>query len=591
MKKTDIQRSFERAIQYLQNKDFSEAERLLLELIESSKEFPEAFHLLGIIALNRSETEKACVFFEKAAETGPYEPKYLYNYGVVLQDLGKMSEAIAAYERVLAVEPDHEGAHNNLGAAYRSLGQLIKSEKHLKKALAIRPENINALANLGTTLRDQGNVEEALESYQIALKCDPQNHQVHSNMLLCMHYLEGHERDKLLADHISWSEIHCSNLMRFEHPALKISPKDRIIRLGYVSGDFCTHSVAYFLKALILNHDRNRFEVFCYNTGDKKDKTTEWFMDLPVTWRDIASIGDEDAAIVIFGDKIDVLIDCSGHTSNSRLRVFAHKPAPVQVTYIGYPNTTGLKEIDYRIVDEWTDPQSITWKGTERPVRLSEGFLCYTPPEKAPEVTSLPAINKGFITFGSFNNLPKLNNRVMELWGRLLVELQEAELVLKTKQFNDKAVVDRYRGYFKDMGIAGERIKTIGYSPSNQEHLKWYGKIDVALDPFPYNGTTTTYEALYMGVPIITLEGDRHSGRVGKSIMYQMGLTQFVAQSFDRYLKLGKYLAENPEILVSLRDSLRSRVVEKNNGREFTRELEELFEWMLEKNYSSQVKQ
>ena len=263
-------------------------------------------------------------------------------------------------------------------------------------------------------------------------------------------------------------------------------------------------------------HDRNEVEIFCYAEVKRPDRMTAKIRGLADQWRSTVGMGDDALARRIFEDRIDILVDLAGHTANSRLKVFARKPAPVQVTWLGYPGTTGLPVMDYRLTDEITDPEGDGDQYyTETRVRLKDGFLCYLPPDDAPAVSSPPVLKSGGITFGSFNNLAKVNEKVVDLWSRILCRVPGSSLLLKSKPLADKPTQRRYIDLFIKNGVMPDQIKMLSATASIPEHLACYDRVDIGLDPFPYNGATTTCEALWMGVPVVVLRGDRHAGRVG----------------------------------------------------------------------------
>ena len=314
------------------------------------------------------------------------------------------------------------------------------------------------------------------------------------------------------------------------------------IKVGYVSGDFRTHSISHFFKPLLLAHNRDNFTIYCYSNVTRPDDITTYIKANTDYWRNIAGVDDKDAADQVKEDKIDILVDLAGHTANNRLLVFGYKPAPVQVAWLGYPNTTGMTAINYRFTDLIADPPGADSRYTEKLIRLKNGFLCYSGDESI-EVSSSPCLKNGHITFGSFNNLPKLTSEVISLWSEILRTLPNARLLLKCRQFNNKGVRSRFRKIFKKNRISFKRVQLVPMLPDPKDHLKLYNKVDIALDTFPYNGTTTTCEALWMGVPVVTLRGDRHAGRVGASILTHTGLGNLVAEDLDQYKNIALHLA------------------------------------------------
>lgn len=340
------------------------------------------------------------------------------------------------------------------------------------------------------------------------------------------------------------------------------------------------HPVAYFIGAILLNHDRRGFEIFCYSTGHVKNSMTENLKKLTDHWREIRQLDDDAAAELIVRDRIDVLVDLSGHTRGNRLLVFARKPAPVQMTYLGYPDTTGLDTIEYRITDEHADPPGISDEhSTETLLRMAGGFLAYQAAANAPAVGPLPSEASGSITFGSFNNLAKLSDETIALWARVLHAVPQSRLVLKARVFSDAGTRALIHERLVGAGYPPARFELLGESPDMVAQLSAYAQIDIALDPTPYNGTTTTCEALWMGVPVVTLTGDRHSGRVGTSILHAAGLPGLIAADEDDYVRIAVGLAEKRAGLASLRARLRTVLARSPllKHRRMTRELEQAY--------------
>lgn len=310
------------------------------------------------------------------------------------------------------------------------------------------------------------------------------------------------------------------------------------IKVGYVSPDFRIHSVSQFFKPLLLAHNRDEFEIYCYSNVARPDSITTYIKSISDHWRNILGVNDKDVVQLIKKDEINILVDLSGHTANNRLKVFTHKPAPVQVTWLGYPNTTGLSTMDYRFTDSIADPPGSDHLYTEKLIRLKDGFLCYSGDESIKASTSPPCLKNGYITFGSFNNLPKVTAEVISLWSRILRSLFTSRLILKARQLKDKGVRSRIRKLFKKNGISFKRVQLFPMLLEARDHLNFYSRIDIALDTFPYNGTTTTCEALWMGVPVVTLKGSRHAGRVGASILTHANLKELIAENTDQYMEI-----------------------------------------------------
>jgi protein O-GlcNAc transferase len=526
---------------------------------------------------------KAEACFRRVLVARPDYAEGYYNLGVALKDQGKLDEAAAAYRQAIRFKPNYAEVHSNLGNALQEQGKSDEAVAACRQAISIKPDLAKAHSNLGNALNDQGKLDEAATAYRQAIGIKPDYAAAHSNLLLSLNYDDKSTADRLFAAHREWDERHARQVSR---PTTYANDREmgRRLKIGYVSPDFQAHSVAYFVEPLLRGHDRQAVEVFCYAEVKRPDAVTAQLRGLADHWLVTVRLSDDELAERIRADGIDILVDLSGHTGNNRLRVFARKPAPVQVTWLGYPNTTGLEAIDYRLVDAVTDPvgEADAW-ASETLVRLEGGFLCYAA-LKAPEPTVPPCLKTGTVTFGSFNNPPKLSAATFDAWARLLGRLPQARLLLKGKPFADAGTRALFLARLGERGVAAERVELVASMPSIAAHLALYHRVDIALDPFPYNGTTTTCEALWMGVPVVTLRGDRHAGRVGASLLSQIGLTDLIANSVEEYVEIALALAGNPGRLDDLRGALRPRIAASPlcDRRAFARKMEGAFRTMWE---------
>jgi predicted O-linked N-acetylglucosamine transferase (SPINDLY family) len=402
----------------------------------------------------------------------------------------------------------------------------------------------------------------------------------HTNLLFSTNYHRELSARAIFEQHRAWGETHGRTRAGLP-PAPNSREPQRRLRVGYVSPDLRGHSVAYFIEPILAQHDRAHYETYCYAEipKAKQDSTTERFKALSGHWVDTCGLSDRALAERVRADGIDILVDLAGHTANNRLRAFAYQPAPVQITYLGYANTTGMPAMHFRLTDQWADPPGQERFYTEELIRLPRGFLCYAPPQDAPAVSPLPAREAGYVTFGSFNVLSKISPQVVALWADILGALPNARLLLKNRAMTDADTREDYYRQFAEHGIARERLEMIGWTVSRQEHLALYSRIDIALDTFPYHGTTTTCEALWMGAPVITLEGDRHAARVGVSLLSRLGLHELIAHEESEYMDKAITFAADLDRLAALRAGLRARMLGSGlcDGAAFTRELEEVY--------------
>ena len=496
-----------------------------------------------------AEAVAAC---REVLATAPHHPGAAMALGDACRALGETAAAADAYRAALAVEPANPIALNNLGNALRELCEGEAAAACFHRAIALAPALAPAHANLGSVLTEQGRVAEACAAFRRALELDPGLAGVRSNLLLVLQYTEA--GDAIAAEARAWNRHH-----GVEAPAVvpvRHRDPERRLRIGYVSPDLRRHSVVYFFEPLLAAHDRERFEVVCYADVRRADAVTERLRGLSERWVASRHLDTEAFAARVQADGIDILVDLAGHTAGNRLAAFARRLAPLQVSYLGYPDTTGLTAMDYRLTDAVADPPGeADRRHVETLVRLPGGFLCYRPPPVAP-----PAPRAGGpLTFGSFNHLPKVTPAVIAAWSRILDAVPGSRLLLKAKALAGASVRQRLAADFAAHGIAPERIETVGWIPDTTGHLALYGRVDIALDTFPYNGTTTTCEALWMGVPVVTLAGDRHAGRVGASLLHRLGLDALVAEDVDGYVARALALAADGGRRAALRGSLRDR--------------------------------
>lgn len=558
-----------------------EAAEWLHKVLSQDPENHLANYILGLIAAGDSENGPALKYLEKAASLCSDDPKIFYNYGLVLQRTAQYNKAINQYEKALSLDPDYIQVLNNYSAALLITGELTKAEAAARKIINIDPSHVDPHVNLGNILKDGGFINEALESYNNALTLQPDNVIAGSNMLLCMCY-STHNAETIFNEHRAWEHRISKSSSQESITYTDLDPDKSPLRIGYISADFKTHSVAFYIEQILENHDPSQFEIFCYSDVQNPDPVTLRLKKLPMKWRPISGMDNDKVLEIIRKDDIDTLVDLSGHAGKNRLPLFLLKAAPLQINYLGYPNTTGLSQMDYRLTDSWADPDGQEKYYTENLYHLPQGFLCYKPSKLSPPVSEIPAAKNGFITFGSFNNLPKVSIETIDVWAKILKAIEQSRLMIKTKPFNDASVKERYKNLFAQKGVDIDRLLFTEYSPSLEKHLSFYHHVDIGLDTFPYNGTTTTCEALWMGVPVITLAGDHHRGRVGVSIMSRIGLTGMVADSTERYIALALFLASDLERLSKLRLGLRSTLAQSPlcDGKSFTKMLEKAYREM-----------
>lgn len=522
---------------------------------------PAAHNNLGNVLMSLGRRVEAEASFRQTIALEPGAAVAHSNLANALRDLGRHAEAEASAREAVRLAPDLPEAHYNLGNILQALGRASESVASLRRAIELRPAYREARNSLGNSYKDLGRLDEAEQSFLAALALDPGDRDARSNFLLLLNYTSTHTRAQVHAEHLEWAARHEKPLMPERSPHRNDRDPGRRLRIGYVSGDFRRHSVAYFIEPVLERHDRAAFEVYCYSNVALPDPMTARLLGLADRSRNIFGVTDAGAAKMVREDGIDLLVDLSGHTAGNRLGLFARRPAPVQATYLGYPNTTGLGAIGWRITDVHADPPGDGDEfHSERLARLPGSFLSFQPPAESPGAQAPPSIVNGFVTFGSFNVLPKIGPEVIRAWARLLGRVPRSRLLLKALGLGDPGSRAQVIEAFGREGVPAGRISVLPIEPSLQAHLARYHDMDVALDPFPYNGTTTTLEALWMGAPVVALAGDRHSGRVGASILANAGLANLVARDAANYVDIAAGLAGDAARLAELRRTMRERL-------------------------------
>jgi len=531
--------------------------------LDIQPDFAEAHANLGNILRNLGRLDDAVMSYRRALEIRPSFAEAHYNLGNALNDLSQPADAAASFRRAAELRPDFAEAHSNLGNALQDLGRLDEAVLSYWRALEINHDYQEAYFNLGSALQDLGQFDAAAESYRRALEINPDFGVAQSNLLFMHNYIAGQDSQTLLSEATGFGELAARRARPFTAWS-NVPAADRCLRVGFVSGDLRNHPVGYFAEGVLASLSQEasgRLELFAYPTHVCGDAVAERIRASCSGWRSLVGVSDESAAQLIREDTIDILIDLSGHTAHNRLPLFAWKPAPVQASWLGYFATTGIAAIDYLIADPWTLPESEEANFTEKIWRLPETRLCFTPPNEDLKVTSLCALRNGYVTFASFNHLSKINDDVVALWTRVLEAVPGSRLLLKAKQFTEVSVRQRVIERFTAWGIDASRL-IVERPVSRGTYLAAYQQVDIALDPFPYPGGTTTVEALWMGVPVLTLTGDRFLSRQGVGLLMNVGLPQWVAVSPDDYVARAALHAKDLNRLAELRAGLRKQALE-----------------------------
>jgi protein O-GlcNAc transferase len=567
-----------------------EAEKIYRQVLAQQPDHAVALLLLGMLAGRAGRLEMAVELIRRSAQFEPDRAEAHGNLGNFLKDLGQLDEAIASYREAIRLKPDLVAAHSNLGNALRgqrrtdeaiaSYQQAIRlkpdfAEVHshlgialmdtgkfdeaiaaFKQAIQFQPDLAVAYNNLGVALKSTGQIDEAVAAFGQAVRLRPDHAYAHSNLVYALPLHPAYDDGMIQEELRRWNKQHAEPLGRFIRPHTNNRDPDRRLRIGYVSPDFRDHVVGQNLLPLLREHDRGQVEIFCYANMAEGDALTEQIRNHADTWRRILRLSDLQAVELIQRDRIDILVDLALHTGTNRLLIFARKPAPVQVTYLGYCASTGLETMDYRLSDPHLDPpDSDLSHYTERTTRLPETYWCYAPVDLTPEPSPPPVEETGHITFGCLNNFAKVSP-ALDLWAEILQNVPGSHLIVHS---HPGAHLKTVRERFADKNISPDRLEFLGRQV-RAEYLKTYGRIDIALDPFPWGGGITTCDALWMGVPVVSLVGRTAVGRGGASILANIGLQELIAHTPEQYVKIAVGLANDLPRLAELRRTLRPRM-------------------------------
>ncbi|MBL0311444.1 MAG: tetratricopeptide repeat protein [Holophagaceae bacterium] len=601
--KNALHPSIQHGLSLLEKGEFVEAALAFRMALAEAPEDPNGLHLLAIAIAQDGRPAEAIPYFDKALDLIPDATSIHFNRARTLEATGRLIDAMNGYINTLISDPDHLESRKALwrlslyrdapprpmnfspamheGIALIGQGFPAQAVGALQQALAEDPNNADGWGAIGDAFIGFGEAGEARNAYEKALSFEPDYLALQSSLLGTLSYDAAMSEDRILKAHQVWGTALPGRPAVARKPWPNERNPSRRLKIGYVGGDFRAHAVADFFEPVLAAHDREAFEPILYANQIQMDEVSKRFKGL-ARWVPIDALSDADAAARIEHDSVDVLVDLGGHTRTARLGVFARRPAPVQVTWLGYPTSTGLPEMDYRITDIWNDPEDGAQRGTERPFRLPRSFHCWRPRAEAPEVGPLPAATNGCITFGCFNNLAKLTLPAVAAWSTLLRQVPGSRLMLKSQSLLDTGVAEHCHSRFAAHGIESNRIVLLPFMPDKASHLGHYNQIDIALDPFPYAGTTTTCEALWMGVPVLSVTGDRHASRVSGSLLNAVGLGEFATANPDACIVKAIALASDLEGLASLRAGLRSRMMASPLRDEtgFTSDLESAFRKM-----------
>ncbi len=562
---------------------YEPARTLAEQLVHDEPGSAEACLNLGNVLIHTGKAKQGIKQYKKALELQPDYPEAHFNLACLLGSQEDLAKAIGYLERRIEEHGDSVQNLGMLASARQAAGQLEKSEALCQRILERQPENLTALITLASCYSNSGNSDGAMALFKQVLACDPTQTAMNSNVLFEYNYVASATPQQVFQAHLDWAQRYETPLLPAADPfAAHNKDPHRRLRIGYVSGDFIRHPVGFLLKDILKHHDAARFSVHCFSMVIQPENVLPELRQAADTWEDIFFLSDEETVELIRKAEIDILVDLSGHTAFHRLLAFARRPAPVQAEWIGYFHSTGMASIDYFITDPHTSPPNGGQLFSETPVYLPHTRFCYGPPEYAPEVAPAPCIEKGFITFGSFNRLPKITDAVVAAWSAVLAQVPNSRLVIKSGALSENMVQERLRSRFLVHGIAADRLDL----RENSRHaamLGEYGDIDLALDTFPFNGGMTTLEALWMGVPVLTVVGNTVVSRQSVSALANLGLAEELAfADTATYIAGAVRLAHHPQRLAELRNQLRARMAASplRDARQFTHELEALLRRM-----------
>lgn len=541
----------------------SEAKLAYEKALQLNPKDAETANNLANLHRHLGNFQEAILYYKYALQIQENNPIYHYNLGGVYSESGDLLAAKNCFEKAIALKADYADAHNDLGKVYRHAGRLALAAACYQRAIEINPKHLHALNNLAGIYKTHGRAADAIDYYQRALAIRPDYADAFSNMLFAMQYSELVDVKQMFQTHLLFAqrfELKLKNLWR-EHQ--NVADPVRKLKIAYVSADFNHHAVAYFITPVLAHHDKTRVEVFAYYNGTRQDQFTEQTIAAVDHFKFVKPLSDEQFCEQIRTDQIDILIDLSGHTAGNRLLAFARKPAPIQITWLGYFGTTGLSAMDYRFTDVYMDPPGFADEiHSEKLLRLPH-FSPFKPHANSPAVNTLPSLSKESFTFASMNNLAKLNQGVVALWSRILHAVPNSVLYLCNvgDAETERIVIEMFERY----QIPSSRLLLQPWMPI-ERYLELHHEIDLALDPFPYNGGTITNHSLWMGVPVITLASNRSVGRIGASLMHRVGLAEFIAQSEDHYLQLAIEFAQQRDRLNQIRLGMRARLAENGEA-------------------------
>ena len=549
------------------------------------KDFAEAFNNLGNAYIDFDKPKDSLQYFNKALEFNPSYAEAYNGIGAANEKLGNKNDALKNYQKATEIKPDYAEAYNSLGTLYSNLSKFDESLSNYKKAIQLKTNYEKAYNNLGNLLSNLGKFDEATNAYKQAIKIKPDYPKAYSNLLFNLIYKTDFDLNYYLSEAKKF-RLNCKTIKKLKF-TYKYETNPKKLRVGFVSADFGNHPGGYFTLGLLRELRKKNFELVAYPTIERKDEFSHHFKSLFSKWILIKKKDDEDVVKQIINDGIHILIDLQGHSAKNRLPIFIYKPAPVQVTWLGQ-GSTGIPEIDYFIGSNYITPKDEEKHYVEKVLRLPEISQCFTPPDFDLKIENLPAIKNNFITFGCVNKLAKVNDNVIALWSKILLSVPNSKLLLKNKLLNSKEIIDTTIQRFKKQNVKKEQLILEGESETRKELLNIYNKIDIVLDPFPFQGNTTNIEAVWMGVPIITLKGNRYISHFGESINSNLNMSNWIAENYEDYILKAKKFSSNINELSKIRTSLRQTSLQSPvfDAARFSKHFDQML-WKIWKDFNN----
>ena len=560
-----------------------EAELCYLRAIRIKPDYAEAHNSLGNICKELGRFIEAVASYRLALKVNPDYPEALASLGALLNDIGRFKEAESCYMRLLEIFPDSSVAHFHLGNILKRLVRLKDAEECFCRAIELKPDFAAAHNNLGNVYEELDRLEDAVLCYRRALEIEPDMALAQSNVIFCLNYMSVHTPLFLLTEAKNFGQLVSRNAQK-RFTTWQCSPRPERLRVGLVSADLRNHPVGFFLEGVLARLASSNIEFIAYSNATNDDELTARLKQLFSEWKSLVGVSDETAADIIHKDGINILMDISGHSENNRLPIFAWKPAPVQVSWLGYPATTGVLEIDYLLADRALVPKGGEMHFTEKLWYLPDIRICLSPPFPCPDVSELPALKAGYVTFGCFQNLSKIGDNVLELWSTVLAALPGSRVRFQSRQLDNKETAEQFLRRLQSCGIDPARVSLFGAS-SREEYLAAHAEVDIIFDTFPYTGCTTTAESLWMGVPSLSLAGNSMISRQGVSLLGAVGLSDWVAaDEADYFTKAVAFAADLPG-LAALRKGLRQQAMASPlfDAARFARNFEDALWGMWEK--------